>query len=71
MPTNITINDITGTTPFDIYICDDPITTCVYIDTINTLPYTFVVPSILDGQLSYNLKVIDELNCTVIQNLTL
>ena len=71
MPTNITINDITGTTPFDIYICDDPITTCVYIDTINTLPYTFVVPSILDGQLSYYLKVIDELNCTVIQNLTL
>jgi len=71
MPTNITINNITGTTPFDIYICDDPITTCVYIDTINTLPYTFVVPSILDGQLSYNLKVIDELSCVVIQNLIL
>ena len=62
MPTNITINNITGTTPFDIYICDDPITTCVYVDTITTLPYMFSVPIILDGQLSYNLKVIDELN---------
>ena len=71
MPTNITINNITGTTPFDIYICDDPITTCVYVDTITTLPYTFSVPIILDGQLSYNLKVIDEFNCVVIQNLIL
>lgn len=71
MPTNITINNITGTTPFDIYICDDPITTCVYVDTITTLPYVFSVPIILDGQLSYNLKVIDELNCVVIQNLIL
>lgn len=71
MPTNITINNITGTTPFDIYICDDPITTCIYVDTITSLPYTFVVPTIIDGQFSYNLKVIDELNCTVIQNLIL
>jgi hypothetical protein len=71
MPTEITINTISGATPFDVYICDDPITICVYIDTISTVPYVFNIPSLLDGQTSYNLKVVDNNGCSVEENLIL
>ena len=70
MPTVITINDISGATPFDIYICDNPITTCVYSDTITTFPTDIEIPTILSNQVSYNLKVIDNNGCTSIKNLT-
>lgn len=71
MPTQITINDVTGLTPYNVYLCDEPITTCVYIDTVNSLPYDFIIPSPLDGQLSYNIKIIDGNECEIIKNLTL
>jgi hypothetical protein len=73
MPTEITITSVSGATPFDVYICNDPSTTCVYVDTITVanIPYSFNVPSILDGQTSYNLKVVDNNGCTVDDNLTL
>jgi len=71
MPTQITINDVTGSTPYKVYLCDDPITTCVYITTTNTLPYNFFVPLAIDGQPSYNLKIIDNNHCVIIKNLTL
>jgi hypothetical protein len=70
MPTVITINNISGATPFDIYICDNPITTCVYSETITTFPKNIVIPTILSNQVSYNLKVIDNNGCTSIKNLT-
>jgi hypothetical protein len=69
MPTTITINDVTGLTPFDIYLCDDPLTTCVYVDTYSGGTYSFDVPLIIDGQLSYNIKVVDSNNCEIISNL--
>jgi len=71
MPTEITITSISGATPFDVYICDDPITTCVYVDTISSVPYVFNLPSLLEGQTSYNLKVVDNNGCTVEDNLIL
>ena len=71
MPTDITINDITGVTPFDIYLCDDPITTCFYVDTINSLPYVFEVPSILSSQTNFTLKIVDNNGCIITQPLTL
>jgi hypothetical protein len=69
MPTQITINTISGVQPYDIYICDDPITTCIYISTISTVPYVFNVPTLLDGQSSYNLKIVDNNGCSVEENL--
>lgn len=71
MPTEITISSITGAQPYDIYICDDPVVSCLYVDTINSTPYVFNVPPLLDGQLSYNLKVVDNNGCTVLENLIL
>ncbi len=69
MPTEIIINDISGATPFDLYLCDDPLTTCIYVDTVSSFPYSFNVPNIMDDQLSYNLKVIDNNGCELINNL--
>jgi len=63
MPTQITINNITGASPFNIYICDNPITICIYEDTITSFPYSFNVPSIISEQSSVSLKVIDNNGC--------
>jgi hypothetical protein len=70
MPTDITINDITGVTPFDLYVCNTGVTTCVYIDTISSLPHTFQVPLVIDGLPSYTLKVIDNDGCIKLLTLT-
>jgi len=69
MPTTITVN-ITGVTPYQVYLCDEPITTCVYIGQTSTSPYVFDVPFPLDEQVSYNVKVIDNQGCEKIENIS-
>jgi hypothetical protein len=71
MPKVVTITDITGTTPYDIYLCDNPVTICVYVDTITTLPYSFTMPSVLENQDDYTLKVEDDNGCINYTILTL
>jgi hypothetical protein len=71
MPAEITITAITGAQPYDIYICDDPVVTCLYVDTISSVPYSFNIPPLLDGQLSYTLKVVDNVGCVVFENLSI
>jgi hypothetical protein len=44
MALQVTINDITGQTPFDIYICQSDGTGCFYMATISTTPYVFDIP---------------------------
>ena len=70
MPTNININNITGATPFNIYLCYSSNTSCIYINTISSssLPYNFQVPSVMEGELSYKLKVIDNSGCVFYQD---
>lgn len=72
MPTTITINGVTGASPYDIYLCDDPITTCIYISTITSpsLPYSFDVPNIMENQSNFNVKIVDDNGCEVIENLS-
>ena len=71
MPTNININNISGATPFNVYLCDEFNITCVYIDTVpsTSLPYDFQVPSIMESQVSFNLKVVDNNGCISISNI--
>jgi hypothetical protein len=73
MPTNININNISGATPFNLYLCDQTNVTCIYIDTIpsSSLPYNFQVPVILENNPSYNLKVVDNNGCTSILNIVI
>jgi len=51
--------------------CDEFNITCVYINTIpsSSLPYDFQIPTIMEGQVSFNLKVIDNNGCTSISNI--
>lgn len=73
MSTQITITNISGVPPFNVYLCDNPITLSIYIDTISTsmFPYNVVIPPIWNNLTSFNVKVIDNINCESILNLTL
>jgi hypothetical protein len=70
MPVNLDITAISGTSPFDIYLCDTGFTSCVYIDTITTgdLTYTFSVPSLLINNTNQVLKVVDDNGCIILKN---
>ena len=70
MPIDITINAVTGATPCQVYICDNPITTCFWISNISSFPYTFSVPSILDTQTDFTLKIVDDNGCVITTILT-
>jgi len=73
MPIDITINNISGSTPFDVYVCDTGMTSCVYVSTINSgdLPYTFGVPIIYANSTEFNLRVIDDNECQINEILTI
>jgi hypothetical protein len=71
MGTNITITSITGISPYDVYVCDTGYTTCIYVSTINSgnLPYSFMIPSIFSSLTDFVVKVIDDNDCTIIENI--
>lgn len=73
MPTDITINNISGTTPFDVYVCDTGYTSCIYVSTITSgeLPYTFEIPPVYSSLTDFIVKVVDDNNCVVTDTLTL
>jgi hypothetical protein len=70
MKIDVTINDITGSSPYDVYICDSVPNVCLYINTINSLPYTFNIPIPFNTQSSYKVKVIDNNGCEIIKTIT-
>jgi len=67
MPIDITINDISGQTPFDVYVCNTGQTYCVYSATITSgdLPYTFEVPIPFLNSEGVNLRIIDGNDCQI------
>jgi hypothetical protein len=65
MAVQVTINGITGQSPYDVYICQSNGSSCFYVTTITTTPYVFDIPSPYDTSLSYLLKVVDANNCTI------
>jgi hypothetical protein len=73
MGTNITISSITGISPYDVYVCDTGYTTCIYVSTINSgnLPYSFMIPSIFPSLTNFVVKVIDDNDCTIIENINI
>jgi hypothetical protein len=67
----VTINNITGTAPFEIYICDFTYTYCEYVSTISNivyLPYTFDLPITFNNVTNYIVKIIDSNGCVSFQN---
>ena len=67
MAIEVTINSLTGTSPYDVYICQFDGTGCFYIDTITSgeFPYVFDVPSPYNSASAYCVKVIDNLGCVI------
>jgi hypothetical protein len=64
MAVQVTIDNITGQTQYDIYICQSDGTACFYVTTTSTIPYVFDIPAPNDTSLSYMLKIKDGQGCT-------
>lgn len=61
----VTINSITsGESPYDIWICDSCIGTCIYQTTISTTPYSFTLPEIYETYPTFVIKIIDDNGCS-------
>ena len=67
MPVQVSLYSLSGTSPFDVYICQSNLTGCFYIDTITNanIPYTFNIPSPYDTAESYCVKVVDSQGCVI------
>lgn len=65
MAVQVTINGITGQSPYDVYVCQSNGTGCFYISTITSTPYVFDIPSPNDTSSSYMIKVVDDNNCII------
>lgn len=65
MAVQVTISSVTGTSPYDLYICASGVTSCIYIATINSAPYVFNVPSPLDVQSELCVKLVDTNGCEI------
>lgn len=63
MPNIVQINSLSGTAPFDLYVCDQTISYCFFVASISGSPYTFNVPPPLDSTTPIILKIIDANNC--------
>jgi hypothetical protein len=72
MPTNITISGLGGSSPFDVYVCDPTITTCIYVSTIASidLPYVFEIPAVFSTLTDFVVKVVDDNDCIITSNLS-
>ena len=65
MVTQVTITNITGQSPYDIYICQPDGSGCFYISTITSTPYVFNIPEPYNTYSSYMLKIIDNRECVI------
>ena len=67
MPTTITVSNITGSTPFDVYLCLSGGSPCYYVSSIASgeLPYNFSVPKPIQDFSYYCLKVVDANGCII------
>jgi len=67
MEVQCTINNITGQTPFDIYVCQTDGTGCFYIATINntSFPYVFNIPAPFNTSPNYMIKAVDANECII------
>lgn len=65
MGITVSISAITGTSPFDVYICQGDGSGCFFIAEINTVPYNFEIPPPYDTSLEYMVKVVDGDGCQI------
>jgi len=69
----VQITNISGTAPFEIYVCDFTYTYCEYVATISNIvyiPYSFELPSNFTNVNNLIIKIVDNNNCISFQNVT-
>ena len=66
MPNYITIDSITGQSPYNIYLCDVSFANCIYMNTITDLdiPYTFEAPPLYDNTSNIVIRSVDNNGCS-------
>jgi hypothetical protein len=69
MGRQFTINYITGTPEYNVFVCDSTGLNCVYIDTISDsdLPYTKEIPVPFNTLTEYVIKIVDINGCEIIK----
>lgn len=67
MPTSITISNVTGSSPYDIYLSPVDTSNLYYMTQIESmdLPYTFIVPKLLQNYNEYCLQIEDADGCII------
>lgn len=67
MPVSVTVSNVVGSSPYEIYLCISGTNTCYYIDFIQNsqLPYVFTVPTPLQTFPSFCLRVVDNDGCEI------
>lgn len=72
MAKTITITNLVGTQPFQIYLCDSGFTSCIYFDEINNgdIPKTILVPLPLESFVNYGVLALDANGCEIKQTIT-
>ena len=65
MAVQVTISNVTGQTPYDVYVCQTNGSACFYITTISSTPYVFDIPAPYNNLSAYMLKLIDGNNCII------
>jgi hypothetical protein len=62
MTIQVTISSIVGTSPYNLYVCQEDGSNCFYIDRITSeqLPYIFDIPAPYNNSESYMFKVVDD-----------
>jgi hypothetical protein len=65
----VEITSVTGSSPYNIYICDVDLINCTWISTITSgnLPYSFELPFIFSNYPNFAVKVVDSFNCNMIK----
>jgi hypothetical protein len=65
MAVQVTISNVIGQTPYDVYVCQTNGSACFYITTISSTPYVFDIPAPYNNLSAYMLKLIDGNNCII------
>ena len=66
----IYLNNVTGTGPYDVYVCDETITYCFFVESgVSTFPLTINLPPFLQGVRTVIVKVIDSNGCELFYNI--
>ena len=69
MPNKVTITAISGAPPYDIYVCDQTITYCYFVQSFTGGTISFDVPFPLEDANPIVLQIFDSNGCEMIQPL--